>query len=593
MKKHLKTIKGFVAILLSIFVSIAMNMNLDFNTEIGYSFSGNSILIVIYFLLTYWLIKKVFEIKNRRLKICTAILAVVFASFEIVGSSINTYLNLDEIIVNQIAIIKSLIRWIGYIIIIYAVLTNIFVKLEDKKFSKGTCKWFTDNKRTFFIAWGVIFVAWIPYFLNYFPGVVTPDSMGQICQSLGINNLTNHHPVFHTFLIGIAMNIGKVIGNYNIGVAIFSLVQMLVTSAIYSFTIYYMAKRKVDIKFRVLTLIFYAFYPINALYSITMWKDIPFAACMLIFTIILTELSTNSENFMKSKLKNILLVFSMVLLILFRNNGIFVAILTIPFIFILIKGYYKKLIVITCIVISFYILWKGPIFSIVNVQPGSTREALSIPLQQFARITKNHSDTLTEDEKSRIYKYLPVENLGDLYYPKISDQVKNHFNDKEFANDKIGFVKLWVKLCLKYPRAAIESFLCNNYGYWYPEAIHWVVGREIYQSDQEKEQALNLKDNPIVNLEGLENWDSLLDRRDLPLNSMLYSIGFAFWIVLTMLMYTIYKKKYKLILIYIPIIVLWLTCLASPVFGEFRYIYSMFTCLPILISIYFRDEQER
>lgn len=592
MKEKLKKFKGTAIILLSIFVTTALNLNPDPNVEINYSFSGNSIIIVAYFLLTYWLLKKVFSVKNKRLKICTSILAAIFAVFEVVGSSINAYLNLDGIVLNQIAILKTLIRLVGYFTIIYAILTNIFLKLEEKEFFKGKSKWFTNNKKTFFITWGIILASWIPYFLNYYPGVITPDSMGQICQSLGINSLTNHHPVFHTFLISIAMNIGKLIGNYNVGIAIYSLIQMIVVSGIFSFAIYYMAKRKVDVRFRLLTLAFYAFYPVNALYSFTMWKDIPFAACMLIFTIMMTELATNSEHFMKSKLKNGLLVLSMILVILFRNNGLYVVLLTLPFMFIFLRKYYKKLIAITCIVVAFYAIWKGAVFSILNIKEGSTREALSIPLQQFARISKNHSDTLTDDEKARIYKYLPVENLGDLYYPQISDRVKNNFDDEAFKEDKIGFIKLWIKLCVKYPRAAVESFLCNCYGYWYPEGVHWVVGREVYQSDQEKQQALGLKDTPLLDLQGLEEWDSLLDRRDLPLNSMLYSIGFAFWVMLTMFTYAMYKKKYRLLLIYIPIGVLWLTCLASPVFGEFRYIYSMFTCLPLLMGIHFKEEQE-
>ena len=27
-------------------------------------------------------------------------------------------------------------------------------------------------------------------------------------------------------------------------------------------------------------------------------------------------------------------------------------------------------------------------------------------------------------------------------------------------------IKLWVKIVFKYPREAVESFLCNSYGYW-------------------------------------------------------------------------------------------------------------------------------
>ena len=592
MKEKIKNyIKPIVIIVISIFVTFAMNMNMDYNTAINYSFTGNSIFWVILFIMTYWLLKKVIEIKNKRLYICCAILAVIFASFEVIGNSIDTYLNLDGILANNIAVCKSIIKWLGYAIIIFTILAEIYSILDKKEFFKGGCKWFTNNKRTFFLTWAIIFVAWIPYFLNYYPGIISMDSMSQIMQSLSLKNLSNHHPILHTVFIGICMNIGKSLGNYNIGVAIYSLIQMLITSAIFSFTIYYMSKRNINIKIRIFTLLFYAFYPVNALYSITMWKDILFAGAMLIFTIMMTEIATNREHFLKSKLKNVLIVISMILVILFRNNGLYVVILTIPFMFIFARKHYKKLITITVIVLAFYGLWKGPIFAIFDIDEGSVREALSIPLQQFARMSKN--ENLTDDERWRIYKYLPVDNLGELYYPTISDQVKNNFDNEAFANDKIGFVKLWIKLCLKYPRSAVEAFLCNNYGYWYPETVNWVVAREIYQSNLESEQALDLKTTPIIKIESLEKYNTILDRRDLPLNSMIYSIGFIFWVVMAMLMYAIYKKEYKLILIYIPVIVLWGTCLASPVFGEFRYIYSMFTCLPILIGIHFREKDKK
>ena len=502
-KNFWNKVKPIIIILLSIWVTFAMNMNMDKNTAIRYSFTGNTIFGVIFFVLTYWLLKKIASIENKRLKICCAILAVGLATFEIVGSSIDTYLDLSGILESRITLMKSIIKWSGYVIILYGVIANIFAELEKKEFFQGKCKWFTNNKRSFFIVWGIIFVAWIPYFLNYYPGVITPDSMVQICQSLGIYNLTNHHPVAHTLIIGIAMNIGKILENYNLGVAIYSIAQMIVVSGIFSFAIYYMAKRQVDYRFRILTLLFYAFYPINALYSITMWKDIPFAISMLIFTIMMTEIATNKENFMNSKYKNVLLVISMLLVIFFRNNGIYVILLTLPCLFILARQYWKKLIVISCIVLATYMIWKGPIFSIFNIEEGSSREALSIPLQQFARVSKYHSDTLTDEERWRIYKYLPTDTLAQEYTPKISDPVKNHFSNEAFAEDKVGFVKLWVKLALKYPRATVESFLCNNYGYWYPEAIHWVVGIEVFETTNEKELVLQLKDKPILDLKGL------------------------------------------------------------------------------------------
>ena len=152
---------------------------------------------------------------------------------------------------------KSIIKWFGYLILIYGIISKIFIKLDNAEFIKGKLKFFTCNKRSFLLTWAIIFIAWIPYFLNYYPGVISPDSISQICQGLGIYNMTSHHPIFHTFLISIAMNIGKIIGNYNVGVAIYSLTQMVVVSGIFAFAIYYMAKRNIDIRYRFLTLLFY------------------------------------------------------------------------------------------------------------------------------------------------------------------------------------------------------------------------------------------------------------------------------------------------------------------------------------------------
>ena len=66
--------------------------------------------------------------------------------------------------------------------------------------------------------------------------------------------------------------------------------------------------------------------------------------------------------------------------------------------------------------------------------------------------------------------------------------------------------------------------------------------------------------------------------------SMILSIGFMFWINLIILMYVIYKKKYKNILIFIPILAMWLTTIASPVFCEYRYVFSMVVTLPVIVS---------
>lgn len=583
-KKYLKKI---MIVILSMVTATAFSINMDIDAEITEIIKGNSIFIMSIFIIAYLALNKTSEIKNKRGKIICVILAIIFSSSEIIGNTINTYYDLSGIITNGLTILKSIIRWIGSIVLFYELLINIFLKFDNSKIISKKPKWFKDNKRSFIITFLIIFLAWLPYFLNYYPGELSPDSMVQIYQSIFGTQLTNHHPVLHTLLIAIPLNIGQALGSYTVGVALFSILQMLTLALIFSFAIYYMAKKNVDIRIRIGTLIFYAFYPVNGLYSITMWKDIPFAMIMTLFTITMTEIATNKEQFFKFKRNIILLIINMILVMLLRNNGLYVIILTIPFMFLFARKYYKKLIVVTLIVLASYGIWKGPVFSLLNVKEGSSREALSIPLQQFARIMKYNPDSLSEQEKKDIYKYLPVDNLAEEYIPYISDPVKIHFDDEAFKQDKSTLVKLYFTLAIEHPALTLEAFLCNSYGYWYPEVKYAVATRNSTTEARDFE----IYQEPIIHLLILEQFDSIIDNSEIPVISMLFSIGFICWIALIMLAYAIYRKNYDYILIYIPLIILWLTTLASPVFAEYRYVYAIFTCLPILIGINFKNNK--
>lgn len=580
-------INKMVKVLLSIFSIIVININFTKDMRIITYNNGNSIIPI--FLLTFLIIgvRYVENIKDKRLNIITTLIGIILAVFEVIGQAINQNLDLTNLYIAKTNIVITISMIISYAFIIKIILTVAFKKFENFK-EKGTIVKKMKNKNNIIwllIPWIIILLAWIPYLLTYFPGNITPDSVAQLDQAAGISQWYNHHPFFHTILITIAIKMGLLINNnYNTGVAIYSIIQMIALSGTFAFSIYYMNRKKVNKIYCIILTIIYAIYPVNALYSITMWKDIPFAISMLILTIFLTEFATNKDNLFKSKLRMILFIVSLILVILFRNNGIYVVLLALPFLFIFGKKYWKKICIIVLVVLAFFMIYKYGIFKIVGVKEGSIKEALSIPLQQFARIARDRDNELTLEEKEGIYKFLPVENIGEFYNPKISDQVKNRFDDKAFKENKLEFVRLYIHFAIKYPIDTIEAFASNSYGYYYPEAIHWVVAREVYETDCEAEKQLELKGTPIKDIKLIRNANSIIDRRDIPVISMIFSIGFTFWMIIISFAYTIYTKRYYLIVIYIPILLLWLTTLASPVYGEYRYVYSLFTCLGIIIG---------
>ena len=576
MKKGLEYV---VSIVLALITIASLKISLD--TSINSNFdTGNSIIYILLFAILGISIYKAIQIKEKRLVICTLIISILFSLFEVIGFSIDTTKSLDCIISSKTVFLNSVIKFIGIATIIYIVILFLYEKVipninqrEDK-----TNRLFNNKKSNFFILWGIIMLAWLPYFLKYCPAIITPDSLDQIYQTQGINVLSNHHPVFHTFIIAIALNIGKLIGNYNVGVAIFTIFQMLALSAIFAFTLYTMSKKNINNGIKIGTFIFFAFYPVFGMYSITIWKDIPFAIVMLLFILQLVDLVYNEKEFLNSKKKQIFLIISMILVIMFRNNGIYVVLLTIPFLLWFYRKSIKKLLPITMIPVIFYLLYTGPVFKILNIKKGSVREALSIPLQQFVRVLKDRGDELTDKQKQSIYNFLPQENIVDLYNPTLSDPVKACFDDEYFNNIKFEFITTWAGIVFGYPVEVVEAFLCNNYGYWYPEASNWVVSRVIMENE------LGIKATSMIENKTLDFMDELIDNRDIPVISFIFSIGFMFWIDLICVMYMIYKKQYKKLLVFIPIFAVWLTTIASPVFCEYRYVFSMVVTLPIIIA---------
>ena len=583
-----------ISIILGLIATAFVCINLDKNTTDFYTQNyGNNIIYVALFALYSIMIEKSFD--NKRAHIVALIVAIILSLFEIIGNSISQYMDLSGIFTSGNTFLKSLLKFIGYVITIYGIVVllimKVFPKLEPS-LNKGK-KFFTNNKRSFFIVAGIIFIAYMPYFLNEYPGIVSPDSCLEIMTGLGyVTPISNHHPVFHALIISIAMNIGKILGNYTTGVAIYSIAQMIFTASVFSYTIYYMAKKNVNIWLRLICLIFFAFYPPFAIYSVTMWKDVPFGLMIALFTIFIIELITNKEEFLKSKKKNAIFIIVMILTFLFRKNGIYVIVLTMPFMILASKNYRRRMSIICVIVILSYVIVKGPIFNILQIQDGTVKEALSIPLQQFARITKYHGDELTQEEKEAIYEFLPVDNLAELYNPEFSDPVKAKFNNEAWENDKINFFKLWGKLCLKYPKEAIESFLCNSYGYWYPEGKGVVISYDFvdytqYESIFDAKLAESVKDvkyekSPIIKIQLIDDIKEEIDNRSIPVVSLFFSIGLFIWMIIICIGYVVYKKKYKYLLAYIPMFILWLTTLASPVACEYRYIYGLFTSFPIL-----------
>ena len=581
MKSKIRKTSLFITSLVTI---LGININLNKDLNFFESLNCNDIKYVFEFIGLIYILKKV-RFDNKKLNICCLIISILLSSMHLIGYYINNYMYLCGMYSTKSNIIKSIFSFIGYMVIIYLGCYFLFDKIKNVKLGEiKTLKKLEklNNIKVFSIFFILLFIAYLPYFLNFYPGIMSFDSIFQIHQSIGIEKFTAHHPVLHTLIIKLCIKLGLIInGSYELGTGIYSFIQILFMSFVFATVLTYMKKNNINLKLVILFLLYYMFYPVFGMYSVTMWKDVPFALAFSLYIICIYEIICNKDEYLKSKKSNVLFIVSTLLMIFFRNNGFYVFILTIPFVYIYAKKYYKKLTIIFVIIIFIYKFVNGPVLNYFNTEKGSIKEALSVPLQQLARVEINKHDFLTDYEYTEIHNFIKIDNIKLYYNPKLSDPIKEKFNVEYFEKNKLKFIKLWVSLFFKYPKEYIESFLCNSVGYWYPETVHTVISKNIYHFDK----GIYLERNSIIKIDLIEKWTNFIEARNVPVIAMIFSIGANMWIIFILFMYCIYSKKYNLFLLYIPVFALWLTILASPVHAEYRYIFGIFTTLPFVISV--------
>ena len=570
LKKYINKYKTVIIVFFAFFTTIGININLDSNITFQERFSGNSIFYIIFFVFLIILLKKIVKIKEKRLICISFNISIIFALIETIAC-INIYYTIS---IPKIALIK----FIAYVILFYSIVIlsidfiNKKLKLEENNV----------NIKHFFIIFGIILVFWIPYLLKFFPGIASVDSIYQIYQAIGKMNLNNSHPVCHTGIIYVIFKLFNFNGDYNIPLAIYTIFQMVVTDLIYTFSIYYMLKRKLPKYFIFGSITYFALNPVMAIYGITVWKDILFSAAILLYTIGIYELIINSDKSIKDKRFIVFFIISMILTMILKHNGFYIVFLSCPFVILALRKYWKKISIIYISIIILYYLFNNIALNALNVAPSPPVEALSIPVQQIARVVKYNGDNLSSEEKQKISKFFTYEKLADSYNPRLADPVKACFKNEEFSKNKMEFITFWVRLFFKYPKIYINSFLANTYGYWYPEASYWMFQRTIVDND------IGLTQNRIINMNLL---DEIVENRNIPIISMIFSLGFMIWICIILIGYLLYKKQYKKIVIFLPVFILWLTAIASSVFCEYRYLFGLVVNMPILISTVFNEEK--
>lgn len=437
-----------------------------------------------------------------------------------------------------------------------------------------------------------LLLCWLPWFLYNYPGVMTPDSISQFSQATGMIPYSSHHSLIHTLLFRLFYQIGfGLTRSQYAGIAFYIVFQMLTLAAVETACISLLAKKGLPRGLLITWILFWGLIPYNAIYAVTMWKDVLFSAFVLLYAIVLYQLLALPEwRLQKDWRLFVLLFISGWLTCMLRSNGLYVFLFLLPFTLFIFRRHIKIMFPLQMAVLLLALLAKGPVPDHFEVAKPHFTESLSIPLQQVARVV-DEGRSLTEEQLALIGQVVDPELIPSYYNPVISDPVKALviYNNADYlAEHKAEFFRLWVQLGLTYPRDYMEAFIDQTKGYWYPAP----ATLRTYEGISPNEVGL-LWPHLLRGQLPVKISEILLKMPDLfPVYGILWSIGAFTWIMLLLMAFQFLYGEKRFLLIFLPFFATILTLLlATPVASDMRYAYPLLLGMPFLISVSMAERQ--
>ena len=405
--------------------------------------------------------------------------------------------------------------------------------------------------------------------------------------------LNNHHPVFHSLLIHLFIVIGKVgFNSYNFGIFLYCFFQLIMVLCIIALLMKIYVEQQINSTTIFLTLLYFIFSPRIQNYMFLITKDVLFSVFLLLFILF----------FQNNRKHNILFLISLVGIILLRNDGKYLLLISVVVTGIFKKNLRKNMLLISSGILCLTTIYSQIILPSFQITPSSRREILSVPFQQTARYIRDAKSDVSIEEKQAISRILSYNQLADKYNPNLADPVKNTFNEFATKSDMKQYFRCWFQMLKKHPGIYLQAIINNKYRFFYPSSIlsnpyfySWSVNSmEITNNLTADEIHTDFAYPPQLNIfrNTYEQFREAIFH--LPVLSVLLSSATYTWLLILWTCYCLKCKNITSILYTTPLYVQLLICMAGPCNGDyFRYIYPIAVCLPVVITLGFDALQKK
>ena len=499
-------------------------------------------------------------LKGREKKNTSVGLALFFALCLVFGKSYYETANSVYVFGSVVNFVKSFGVIVGFTCLFYELIAGAYVLLANIRFCGENQGFFA--KKPFLKSFVILSIVYGTVVLISYPGTLCWDVIGQIEQVTKDIGYSQHHPLVHTFLVGGLTELGHVLfGSYEIGLFVYMLVQMFLLVAAFSATIAVLSKRGIKQGYLALLLGIYCLTPLYSNLVSVAIKDVPFVAFVIGYFICYVLLLEKPER-IKDKKLIVTYVLLQLGVILFRNNGLALVVLSGLGAFLYFFNRYNWKEKITYLLSAFVIsvavskLILFVLVSITGAKEGSSGEMLSLPFQQTARYLQLYQNEIDEEEKEAIEAVLgPVDGVAAVYNPNIADDVKTLFHRDATTQELLEYMVVWAKGFFKHPVVYFDAFFTHVYG-WFTPGVSNAIRYETSYTEIAQQGLFPNAQKYLIFLYRFAN--------RIPVLGLLENVGAYVWGMFFLLFYAKRTKKKDIIYASVPLIVSLLVCMASP-----------------------------
>lgn len=549
----------------------------------GSTLFAGSVLTLVLACGLFCLMRQAFLLKDQRLLRIAGLMGFLFACVTVVGADVKANNGFGE--ATWLSLVDGMVSTAAFTFVYGAALALVFHRggvMTDRASARRSETWLSKVTGHYLFVFVLLVLCWIPAWLACWPGIFTADSVTQFWQYYN-EDFNTHHPLLHTLLLGFCMVLGidnDPMGDGAAGVALYTLVQMVLLAAMLAYGCHWMRKRGAPLWARLFVTFLFALFPFYSLWALSDQKDILFGGLVMLMVLQLVDLWREDFRPLRRPLWLICFILITVLMTLMRNNGIYALCLFLPFGIGWARGCRIRMAGLLAGCIVLYLAAGGALAGALEAGSGSPVEMFSIPLQQLARTVAKDANAIAEDDQDLLEEMYP-NGFSEYYYPMLSDPLKWAVDNDIVEERWAEVLGMWARVGIRHPDTYIEAFLVQNLPYILPGAdMIYKINPEVLQIDM-----IPITEHSFLpRLRAFyEAYDDTLTIPGVPLVRLLSDTAFYVWICMSAIAYSLYRRQRHWIPALLFLLAIWATCLLGPV-ALMRYMLGFFYALPILLA---------